>query len=159
MNKEIFVQVVDAIYDYSDTPDLAFAIIYNESRFNPAAVSSTGARGLHQITSCPGWVPQLIENKIIEAKRDLHGIKIGIEAGNFVLGKHLEEVGGDLPKALIKYHGHKNHALNVAYMRSVLRTYGYIKYSQEFRVKSLSWQEEEAKDNARKDKKEERRKR
>jgi len=146
MDKAAFVAVVDAILEHSDMPELAFAIIYNESLFFPGAVSSTGARGLHQIISRPGHVPELIEANIIKDVRDLHGNVTGVKAGNYIMRKKLDAVNGDLPKALMNYHGHPtNHASNVRYMQNVLQTYGFIKYSQQAKAKSPSWQEVEIK--------------
>jgi len=144
MDKEAFVAVVDAILEYSDSPELAFAIIYNESLFYPGAVSKTGARGLHQIISQPGWVPELKKNGVIEDIRGLHGVKTGIDAGNYVIAKKLAAVNGDLPKALMMYYGHPNQAENIKYMQKVLQTYGFIKYSQYAKAKSLAWQEIES---------------
>lgn len=146
MDKDAFIAVVDTILEYSEMPELAFAIIYNESLFYPGAVSSTGARGLHQIISQPGWVPELTKNGVIEDIRGLHGVKSGVEAGNYVLNKKLAAVKGDLPRALMNYYGHKKQSENIAYMQRVLQTYGFIKYSQKARAKSPSWQEVEAKE-------------
>lgn len=150
ISKDMFIAVVDAVIKHSSMPELAFAIIYHESRFNPSAISSTGARGVHQVlvgkNNTSHWVKVLTNDGTLKDGdvRDLNDPVIGVKAGDVVLGYHMAEVKGDLPKALMKYYGTKSHAENLAYMKKVLATYGMIKFAEKQKMKSPSWGQFEA---------------
>ncbi len=116
---------IDTIISKSKYPELSLSIWFHESRGNPSAVSSTGARGPFQIIN--GWVKKLKDEGIINDERDLHDPVKGCIAGNAILGFHLSKANGDLMAALRDYVGDKSTAGDSEYVRAVLSTYGNIK--------------------------------
>ena len=124
ISKDTLTMQIETILN-TEYPELALAIAYRESRFNPSAVSSAGARGTFQVMN--GWVKKLQEDGVIDDFRGLHDPKKGCEAGTRVLGYHLVKANGDMMAALRDYVGSKDKAGEVAYVRDVLATYGNIK--------------------------------
>ena len=83
-------------------PDLIGAVIYAESRYDPAAVSPRGALGLMQIMPETGaWIAQQL-GLSEPAKRDLLDIELNIRFGAWYL-RYLLDRFGDLETALEAY--------------------------------------------------------
>lgn len=73
-----------------------------ESRFNPFAISSVGARGLLQV------MPQYwMETLGVESEREFHGVEVGINAGIHVLQHYIDKNNGNVTRALQNYNGTK----------------------------------------------------
>lgn len=130
VSKDLLALQIDTIIKHSEYPELAMAIVFRESRFNPAAKSKTGARGPYQVLAGmknnSGWMPKLLEEKVITDYRDLHDPIKGIIAGDKVLGYHITRANGDLMATLRDYVGSRTTAEQTSYVRDVLATYGNI---------------------------------
>lgn len=124
VSRDTFEIIVNTMFDESKMPMLLFAIVFHESKFNPTAVSKTGAKGLPQIIG--GWEKKLIEDGVIKETRDLHDPIKGVLAGDKVLGYHMTRVNGDLMKGLNDYVGSVNSPGQTKYVRDVLSTLGHL---------------------------------
>jgi hypothetical protein len=86
--------------------DIPFVLIVGlmevESRFNPFAESSVGARGLLQVMP-EYWMKVLGINN----ERDFHGVEVGINAGIHVLQHYIDKNNGNVTRALQNYNGTK----------------------------------------------------
>lgn len=80
------------------SPILLLAVMAVESSFDRYAVSVAGARGLMQIL--PAAHPQLIAGAA-----DLSDPAINVRIGSTILRRYLDESGGDLDAALLRYSG------------------------------------------------------
>lgn len=80
------------------SPILLLAVMAVESSFDRHAVSVAGARGLMQIL--PAAHPQLIAGTT-----DLSDPAINVRIGSAILRGYLDESGGDLDAALLRYSG------------------------------------------------------
>jgi soluble lytic murein transglycosylase-like protein len=80
------------------SPILLLAVMSVESSFDRYAVSIAGARGLMQIL--PAAHPQLIAGTT-----DLSDPAINVRIGSTILRDYLDESGGDLDAALLRYSG------------------------------------------------------
>ncbi|WNC93035.1 lytic transglycosylase domain-containing protein [Paraburkholderia sp. FT54] len=80
------------------SPVLLLAVMAVESGFDRHAVSVAGARGLMQIL--PAAHPQLIATAT-----DLSDPAINVRIGSTILRRYLDESGGDLDTALLRYSG------------------------------------------------------
>lgn len=80
------------------SPILLLAVMAVESSFDRNAVSVAGARGLMQIL--PAAHPQLIAGAA-----DLTDPAINVRIGSTILRGYLDESGGDLDAALLRYSG------------------------------------------------------
>lgn len=89
---------------YNMPIELLMGIMEVESRFNPEAVSSAGARGLMQVM--PFWVKKI---DFVSSKYDFHNIGQGIEAGAVAFRVHLEEANNNMARGLYYYVG-KDHS-------------------------------------------------
>ncbi len=129
VSRDVIEAQIDTILK-SEYPELELAVWFNESKGNPAAVSTSKARGPFQIVN--SWVPKLIEAGVIKDERDLHDPIKGCLAGDKVFGYHLTDakVKGDLMAGLRDYVGSKDKPGNVEYVQKVLATYGNIKLLQ-----------------------------
>jgi soluble lytic murein transglycosylase-like protein len=79
---------------------LAVGLMEIESRFNPFAKSSVGARGLLQV------MPDVWGKTLgIKDARELHGVHRGIECGISVLKHYIDKNQGNITKALQNYNG------------------------------------------------------
>jgi len=79
------------------------AVMQVESQFNPAAISSKGARGLMQI------MPKIWMNELnLTSKYDFHNIQIGINSGAYILRKYLDQTENNMEQTLYKYVGGAN---------------------------------------------------
>jgi LysM repeat protein len=82
------------------SPSLAAAVAWQESGFDNAAVSSTGARGVMQVM--PGtwdWVEQNLSGPL-----DPASATDNVRAGSLYLGRLLRETGGDVRSAVAGYY-------------------------------------------------------
>lgn len=80
------------------SPILLLAVMSVESSFDRHAVSNAGARGLMQVL--PAAHPQLIASTT-----DLSDPAINVRIGSAILRGYLDESGGDLDAALLRYSG------------------------------------------------------
>lgn len=80
------------------SPVLLLAVMSVESSFDRHAVSNAGARGLMQVL--PAAHPQLIAGTT-----DLSDPAINVRIGSTILRGYLDESGGDLDAALVRYSG------------------------------------------------------
>jgi hypothetical protein len=80
------------------SPILLLAVMSVESSFDRHAVSNAGARGLMQVL--PAAHPQLIADTT-----DLSDPAINVRIGTTILRGYLDESGGDLDAALLRYSG------------------------------------------------------
>jgi len=79
-------------------PELGFRIVYQESRFNPRAVSSAGALGLAQVMPNTARIfdPDLTEEDLFDAE-------INLRIGFRFLRELVDRYPNDLPLALLAY--------------------------------------------------------
>jgi soluble lytic murein transglycosylase-like protein len=86
--------------EYSVDPLLILAVMAIESRYNPVAESSMGAKGLMQV------IPRYHPEKLIEHDSDdaLLDPEVNIRVGTWVLHEYLRRMG-DVEAALLKYAG------------------------------------------------------
>lgn len=96
------LQIARAVLTEADrhaiSPILLLAVMAVESGFDRHAVSVAGARGLMQIL--PAAHPQLIAGAA-----DLTDPAINVRIGSTILRRYLDESGGDLHAALLRYSG------------------------------------------------------
>ncbi len=81
-------------------PDLLFALIAVESRFDPKAVSPEGARGLGQVLFSTG---KAVAPKIVRRPKDLHSVRHNLTVTARYLKQLLDEWDGDIRAALLAY--------------------------------------------------------
>jgi soluble lytic murein transglycosylase-like protein len=97
--RRVLAAIVRAARRHGLDPLLLASVIQIESRFNPYAVSSAGARGLMQLM--PDTASWLLAR---ELKPDaLYNGPMNIELGSAYLRKLMDRFGGDLPQALLAY--------------------------------------------------------
>jgi len=112
-------EVVDYVIDKSKYGLLTLAIIATESSFDAQAVSKSGAVGLMQVKPSV-WKEELRKQKIITTQRDLFDPLVNIKAGEYILGKYIQQcksVQGGLSKYLT---GKCNSSVSSSYVRKVL---------------------------------------
>ncbi len=82
--------------------DLLFAVIAVESRFDPNAVSSVGARGLGQVmfSTAKSVAPHAVRHP-----SDLRNVRKNLDVTARYLKQLLDEWDGDVRDALLAYHG------------------------------------------------------
>lgn len=86
-------------------PALVASVIYNESRFEPKAVSSVGARGLMQIMEKTGpWIADNLNESATYSFDSLFIPETNIRYGTWYLGFLSKRFGGDLVKIAAGYH-------------------------------------------------------
>lgn len=95
--------VFSASYKYGVDPFLAFAVIRVESKYQPAAESPAGARGLMQIMPETGqWIAQQQGIKDFNTS-DLHQPETNIEFGCWYLADLSQEFDYRLPLVIAAY--------------------------------------------------------
>ena len=106
-----FVEEQSEIYGVDKA--LVYAVIRTESSFNPAAVSSIGARGLMQITKPTfEWAQMKLGGDFADdTYDDLFDPETNIIYGTFLLGAFIEEFGS-VDNALCAYHAGWGNAKN-----------------------------------------------
>ncbi len=80
------------------TPELVLAVIEVESRFDPYAISRSGAQGLMQVM--PFWL-----DEIGRPEDNLIDIHTNLRLGCTILKYYLDLENGDLHRALARYNG------------------------------------------------------
>ncbi len=86
-------------------PALIAAVIYNESRFQPDAVSNVGARGLMQIMKDTGdWIAYRLGETDTYTQDSLFDPETNIRYGTWFLGYLYRSFGNDLVKIAAGYH-------------------------------------------------------
>ena len=91
--------------EYGLDPMLVYSVIKIESKFNPYAVSSKGAKGLMQITPSTGeYLSRLLGDKDF-SENILYDKDTNIRYGCFYLSKLITDFKGDLVLALAAYNG------------------------------------------------------
>lgn len=86
---------------YKVSRDLIIAVARQESRFNQAATSPVGARGVMQVM--PGTAQDISRAINIPADKILNDIEANIDAGVYYLAQRIKQFGGDVEKALAGY--------------------------------------------------------
>jgi soluble lytic murein transglycosylase len=90
--------------NYDLDPALVAAVIYRESRFDPNAVSESGAIGLMQLLpDTAEGIAELTGGTAFEVS-DLYEPEINVRYGSFYLRRLLTKYDGDLELALAAYH-------------------------------------------------------
>ncbi len=113
------IQRIIAATKKTKYPEMIFAIIQQESTFNPRAKSYMGAKGLGQITSV--HYKDLMKKGIIKSKNDIWIIENNIKAIEHVYGSYLKQSNGNVSRALSRYYG----ATSSKYVKSVMSKYNY----------------------------------
>lgn len=88
-----YQEIVDTANQYGVDPNLALGVGYQESRFNPAAVSPKGARGIFQL------MPETASGLGVNADDPHENIQGGVR----YLRSMLDRYGGNVPLALAGY--------------------------------------------------------
>jgi soluble lytic murein transglycosylase len=90
--------------NYDLDPALLAAVVYRESRFDPDAVSESGAVGLMQLLpETAKGIAQYTGGTEFRLS-DLHDPEINVRYGSFYLRRLLDKYGGDVSLALAAYH-------------------------------------------------------
>lgn len=90
-------------------PAFIAAVIYNESRFNPEAVSNVGARGLMQIMEETGeWIAGKLGEEASYSFDNLFVPETNIRYGVWYLSFLSQTFGGDIVKVTAGYHAGQN---------------------------------------------------
>jgi soluble lytic murein transglycosylase len=90
--------------NYDLDPALLAAVIYRESKFDPDAVSASGAIGLMQLLpDTAQGIAQLTGGTGFRLK-DLYDPEINVRYGSFYLRRLLQKYDGDTELALAAYH-------------------------------------------------------
>ncbi len=93
-------------------PALVAAMIYHESRFQPDAVSSVGARGLMQIMKDTGeWIAMRLDETSGYTQDSLFDPETSIRYGIWYLGYLSDLFDGDMVKMAAGYHAGQNNVL------------------------------------------------
>lgn len=108
------VAALAAKYDLS--PSLLEAVVWQESRWNPRAVSPVGARGLAQLM--PGTARMLGVNPDDPAAN--------LEGGARYLREQLDTFGGDLEKALAAYNAGPGRVRKAGGIPAIRETQDYV---------------------------------
>ena len=94
-----FIRTYSAKYDVD--PALVAAVIFQESRFNPKAVSPVGAQGLMQFM--PGTAATMAKETGHWPKYDIFDAETSVEFGAAHLRDLLNKYNGDVSQALVGY--------------------------------------------------------
>lgn len=101
---------------YDISPALLEAVVWQESRWNPAAVSPVGARGLAQLM--PGTARQMGVNS--------HDPNANLEGGARYLRMQLDAFGGDVEKALAAYNAGPGRVIAAGGIPAIRETRLYV---------------------------------
>lgn len=90
--------------EYGVDPWLVYSVIYNESRFQPDALSNVGARGLMQMMEASfDWTKNRLEPDSATVYDAMYDPETNIRYGTYMLSLLLEEFG-TVNNALCAYH-------------------------------------------------------
>lgn len=115
-------EILYHVYSESETPLLLLAIISVESTFDKDEKNNQGCRGLGQIH--PVNFPELKKEGIISSTNDLHKVREGVVASNYVLSSCLNKARGNTKTALKYYSASYS---SDKYMVKVLAEYSKLK--------------------------------
>lgn len=101
---------------YDISPRLLEAVVWQESRWNPNAVSPVGARGLAQLM--PGTARDL--------GVDPHDSRANLEGGARYLRMQLDTFGGDVERALAAYNAGPHRVAKAGGIPNIRETKGYV---------------------------------
>ncbi len=129
------VQVLSASAEHEVDPDLLFALIAAESRFDSKAVSPKGARGLGQMMF---RTAQSVAPREVRRPEDLHNVRRNLYATALLLRQLMDEGKGDLREALRAYHGGSGFRNGKGrdsneYVARVSMYYAYLKARRSYR--------------------------
>lgn len=109
-------RVAELAAKYDISPALLEAVVWQESRWNPAAVSPVGARGLAQLM--PGTARQMGVNP--------HDPHANLEGGARYLRMQLDAFGGDVEKALAAYNAGPARVVRAGGIPAIRETRNYV---------------------------------
>jgi len=95
-------EVLAASAEHHVDPDLLFALIAAESRFDSKAVSPKGARGLGQMMF---RTARSVAPQEVRGPEDLHDVPRNLHTTALHLRQLMDDASGDLREALRAYHG------------------------------------------------------
>jgi soluble lytic murein transglycosylase-like protein len=101
---------------YDISPRLLEAVVWQESRWNPNAVSPVGARGLAQLM--PGTARDL--------GVDPRDPRANLEGGARYLRMQLDTFGGDVERALAAYNAGPHRVAKAGGIPNIRETRGYV---------------------------------
>ena len=109
-------RVAELAAKYDISPALLEAVVWQESRWNPSAVSPVGARGLAQLM--PGTARQM--------GVDSSDPSANLEGGARYLRMQLDAFGGDLEKALAAYNAGPGRVRQAGGIPAIRETQNYV---------------------------------
>lgn len=115
---EIDSAVMEASQKYQIDPELLFAVIKQESGFNPRAVSPCGAQGLMQLM--PGTAKQVGVTNSFDIKQNVDG-------GANYLRQMLDQFDGDVKLALAGYNAGPHRVVQYGGIPPFAETQNYVK--------------------------------
>ena len=127
-------EIVTAAGQHGLDPDLLFALVAVESRFNHTAVSRHGARGLGQLTFLTA---QEVAPMLVRRPADLYNVRRNL----IITARHLHDLlmerHGDLQAALTAYHlgrhgGHLAKRTDDRYVRLICTYYATLKVQRRY---------------------------
>lgn len=110
------VRVAELAAKYDISPALLEAVVWQESRWNPSAVSPAGARGLAQL------MPGTARMMGVDADDPL----ANLEGGARYLRLQLDAFGGDLERALAAYNAGPARVIEAGGIPSIRETQEYV---------------------------------
>lgn len=100
LSYDLTIYTLQEAQKYGIDPDLVFCVMWQESRFNPTSVSSTGDYGIMQINKC--HLPALQKMYGIETMEDMFNPYYSIDFGVRLLSNYIKKYN-NLSLALMCY--------------------------------------------------------
>jgi len=131
-------EIVTAAGQHGLDPDLLFALVAVESRFNSTAVSRRGARGLGQLMYPTA---REVAPTLVHRPKDLYNIQRNLAVTARHLRELLMEQRGDLQAALTAYHlgrysGHVARGEDDRYVGLICTHYASLKIKRGYEAKA-----------------------